>query len=190
MPSGFWPLRSRGLSGSSRGPPLPAQGPWLRPQLPSRPSRSVWLLLGESDSGGPGAQPRCAPEDAMAPGVCLDHVQGRRVKKQEQVKYSGHPSDSLVPRRVGRVLEGGLVGLLWAKAPPCGQSGLGRQACPCPTPRAWNKDPSSPRKLAGRWGSALCPPRAACFLGARRVLPGRWGFLLSPSLVLPTAFLA
>lgn len=41
-------------SGCSRGPPLPAPGPWLRPQLPSRPSRSVWLLLGKADSGGPG----------------------------------------------------------------------------------------------------------------------------------------
>lgn len=71
--------------------PAPPPGPWLRPQLPSRPRRSVWQLLGEADSGGPGGTAQVCSR-GRSTGRLPGSRAGPACKEARTVKYSGHPS--------------------------------------------------------------------------------------------------
>lgn len=122
-----------------------------------RQDRAPW---GPSPAAG-------APEYPQALGPCIP---GRRAAPPEP------------PARVGRVIEAGLIGLVWAKAlPHCGQNGLGRRACrPCPAPSPWTKDPDSPQKLAGPVGLGPMPTTCGPFPRGSPRAPGTLGLPPQP----------
>lgn len=73
-----------------RPAPHPRRGPGCAPSSHPGPAAASGSSWGRQTQAVLGAQPRYAPEDA-APGICLDHVQGRRVKKQELSSTVGTP---------------------------------------------------------------------------------------------------